>query len=99
MKTHPPPQGLPVWAAAAAGLIIVASLLIRGGSGPEPVVVEITPEGQLEQFLLGGEPATAPADLTIFTRGECSVETVWPTNAPGWERQPTAAGRTTGGAT
>lgn len=81
------PWRLPVWAAAAAGLILVVSFFIRGGFGPEPLVVEITPDGQLELFLLGGEQAV-PADLGIFTRGECKVETVWPVDAPGMDRQP-----------
>jgi len=80
------PWRLPVWAAAAAGLLLVASFLIRGGAGPEPVVVEITPDGQLEQFLLGGEPSSTTVDMGIFTQGDCTVETVWPADAPGWDR-------------
>ena len=90
------PWRLPVWAAAAAGLVLVVSLLIRGGPAPEPVVVEIAPAGQLEQFLLGGEPSPASADLGIFTRGGCSVETVWPADAPGWDRLPAISGPNNG---
>ena len=80
------PWRLPVWVAAAAGLLLVATLLIRGAAGPEPVVVEITPEGQLEQFLLGGQAPQASNELGIFTRGDCTVETVWPADAPDWDR-------------
>ncbi|MCP5113617.1 MAG: hypothetical protein GY953_22520, partial [bacterium] len=61
------PWRLPVWAAAAAGLLLVATLLIRGRAAPEPVVVEITPDGQLEQFLLGGQAPQASSELGIFT--------------------------------
>jgi hypothetical protein len=81
------PWRLPAWAAAVACLILVASLLLRGGLGPEPVVVEITPAGQLEQFLIGGEPSPASANLGIFTRGDCTVDTVWPADGPGWDRR------------
>lgn len=85
-KVHRPWR-LPAWTAAAVGLLLVVSFFLRGGLGPEPVVVEIKPDGQLEQFLLGGEQAAAPTDLGIFTRGDCAVEAVWPADAPGWDRQ------------
>lgn len=88
---------LPVWSAAAIGLILMVSFLFRGGFGPEPLVVEITPDNRLEQFLLGGTPAVTTGGLEIFTRGDCSVETVWPTDAPGLDRQPTNGGSTEGG--
>lgn len=87
---------LPVWSAAAIGLLLVASFFLRGGFGPEPHVVVITPDGQLEQFLLGGEPAAATATLGIFTRGGCSVETVWPADAPGLDRRPINGSMTEG---
>lgn len=90
------PWRLPAWSAAAIGLVLVVSFFFRGGFGPEPVVVEITPDGQLEHFLLGGDSPPASIGLEIFTRGDCSVETVWPANAPDWDRQPAAA-RTTKG--
>lgn len=91
------PWRRPAWSAAAIGLILVASFLFRGGFGPEPLVVEIMPEGRLEQFLLGGETSPASAGLEIFTRGDCCVETVWPADAPDLDRRPMAAGRITGG--
>ncbi len=94
-KVHRPWR-LPAWTAAAVGLLLVASFFLRGGLGPKPVVVEIKPDGQLEQFLLGGEPAAAPTDLGIFTRGGCSVETVWPADAPGMDRQPVNGSMTNG---
>ncbi len=82
------PWRLPAWAAAAVGLVLVASFLIRGEFGPKPLVVEITPDSGLEQFLLGDEPAVTTGGLEILTRGDCAVETVWPADAPGLDRRP-----------
>jgi len=81
------PWRMPVWAAAAIGLVLVASFFIRGGFGPEPLVVEIMPDNRLEQFLLGGQTAVMTGGLEIFTRGDCAVKTVWPADAPGWDRR------------
>jgi len=91
------PWRLPAWSAAAIGLVLVVSFFIRGGFGPEPVVVEITPDNRLEQFLLGGETAVMTGGLEIFTRGDCAVETVWPADAPGLDRRPTNGSLTEGG--
>ncbi len=90
------PWRLPVWAAAAAGLLLVATLLIRRGVEPEPLVVEITLDTRLEQFLLGNEPAVMTGGLEILTRGDCAVETVWPADAPGLDRRPTNGSFTKG---
>lgn len=85
------PWRLPVWATAAVGLVLTVSFLFRGGFEPEPLIVEIIPDGQLEQFLLGGESSSGSVGHGFFINGDCSVETVWPADAPGIDRQPTAA--------
>jgi len=82
------PWRIPAWTMAAAGLVLALVFLARGWPGPAPVVVEITPQGQLEQFLLGGEAPVTAEGLELFTRGQCTVETVWPANAPGLDRHP-----------
>jgi len=84
----------PAWAAAAVVIVVAVGFIIRGGPKPGHSVVNITPEGSLEQFLVGGPPTTTESRIGIFTRGGCTVETVWPADAPALDRRPVAGNGT-----
>lgn len=88
----------PAWAAAAIILVMAVGFIVQNRLDYGPTVVTIVPEGGLKSFLVGSSSSAADPETGIFTRGGCTVETVWPVDAPALDRHPVNGNRPGGGA-
>lgn len=67
----------------------------KTAASPAPLEIDIRPSGSLERFLSGAtndpggvheDGRAASTELALFMRGNCSVKTVYPLDAPAWVR-------------